>query len=470
LKRIRSRRAKVNETMIEKRDRVVKTQWAEDEAITAWGGLALVESLAHRTGLWSQARRRLPRRTRTEAGYDSTTVLASMIHGLLSGSRGTYAAEPLRQDEALRRLVGLEAGAPEEATVWRALGQWAERDGATALGDLQRRLCRRLIAQTPMAAMRVEGFTPLFLDGTWLEVGRDSQFEGAKFFDGAAKLMLSTLWVGPYLAAQSFAVEGQGEMTASLGLIDAVWRQVVAPAKLKASALFLIDALYGNQTALADIEARKEARYVAGAGGLAGVETTAAEQPETQWRRAAHADPKAWPESAWCVHGFMAADWPAPRTVVTHRWRPEGEMFFHYASVLTNLTPDDPRLIEMMRRCKIGFAEAVGRLYDRKGAMENQFKDALIDLGLHHPPCRELARNEVFYAVAALALDLAVGVRRIAMRGAEGAMRLWRLRREFFAVPARVARHARQMQARLYSTSNRLRSSFESAMARLACC
>lgn len=51
---------------------------------------------------------------------DSTTVLASMIHGLLSGARGTYAAEPLREDEPLKGLVGLEAGMPEEATVWRA--------------------------------------------------------------------------------------------------------------------------------------------------------------------------------------------------------------------------------------------------------------------------------------------------------------------------------------------------------------
>ena len=76
----------------------------------------------------------LPPRTSTGAGYDSTAVLAAMIHGLLSGARGTFAAEPLREDKALGRLIGLEAGVPEEATVWRALGQWAERGGKQALG------------------------------------------------------------------------------------------------------------------------------------------------------------------------------------------------------------------------------------------------------------------------------------------------------------------------------------------------
>lgn len=34
--------------------------------------------------------------------------------------------------------------------------------------------------------------------------------------------------------------------------------------------------------------------------------------------------------------------------------------------------------------------------------METQYKDALIDLGLHHPPCREHVRNAGFYAVATL--------------------------------------------------------------------
>ena len=145
-------------------------------------------------------------------------------------------------------------------------------------------------------------------------------------------------------------------------------------------------------------------------------------------------------------------------------------MFARYASVLTHLEPSDPRIVRLMNAERIHFAQAVWRLYDHKQAMENQFKDALSDLGLHHPPCRELARNEVFYAVAAWALNLAVGVRRIGLGRAEGAMRLWRLRREFFAIPARVAHHARQMKAQLYSTSNRLRRSFSAALERLAVC
>jgi len=456
--------------MIGKKDRVVKAQWAENEAVTAWGGLALAERLAHRTRLWSDCRKLMPSRTRTGAGYDSTAVAASMIHGLLSGSRGTYAAEPLREDMALRRLVGLESGVPEEATVWRALGQWAEGGGGEALGQIQRRQCRRLIQATPIRAMRHGGFIPVFVDGTWLEVGRRTKFEGAKTFDGATKLMLSTLWVGPYLAGQRFAPEGQGELTASLELIEPVWKELLKPTGLDKKVLFLADALYGNETGLKKFEACEGARYVVGAGGLADVERVAAEQPEAQWQTTGADERRGWAESATCVHLFQGLDWDRPRTVVTRRYRLENEMFPRYASVLTNLAPEDPRIVKRMRAERIDFAQAVWRLYDHKQAMENQFKDALIDLGLHHPPCRELARNEVFYAVAALALNLAVGVRRIGLERREGAMRLWRLRRVFFAIPARVAHHARQMQAQLYSTSNRLRASFTAALGRLAAC
>ena len=104
------------------------------------------------------------------------------------------------------------------------------------------------------------GFTAVFVDGRWLEVGRETKFEGTKVFHGAAKLRLSTLWVVPYLAGQGFAAQGQGELTTSMALIDPVWKEVIAPAGLSRSVLFLADALYGNDTALQGFEACPGAR------------------------------------------------------------------------------------------------------------------------------------------------------------------------------------------------------------------
>ena len=83
--------------------KAIKIDFA-DEAVTAFGGLALAERLALRAGLWRRLEQQLPERR----GYSWLTILKSVIVGLLSGSRATYAAEELRQDEALIALLGLE--------------------------------------------------------------------------------------------------------------------------------------------------------------------------------------------------------------------------------------------------------------------------------------------------------------------------------------------------------------------------
>ena len=75
-------------------------------------------------------------------------------------------------DEVIQQLVGLERGAPEEATVSRALRQIHDANGAAALGEVLRVGARRLIDRTPVGEMTHEGFAPIFVDGTWLEVGQ----------------------------------------------------------------------------------------------------------------------------------------------------------------------------------------------------------------------------------------------------------------------------------------------------------
>ena len=85
----------------------IKLEFA-DEKITAFGGLALCERLASRLGLWRSVGGELPRR---RGQYDWLTIVKSMVHGLLSGSRGTWAAQEVREEEALLGWLGL-AGAP----------------------------------------------------------------------------------------------------------------------------------------------------------------------------------------------------------------------------------------------------------------------------------------------------------------------------------------------------------------------
>jgi hypothetical protein len=160
-------------------------------------------------------------------------------------------------------------------------------------------------------------------------------------------------------------------------------------------------------------------------------------------------------------------------------------MIWNYAALLTDLTPR--ALAATLAARGVSFARAIWRLYDAKAGMETQFKDGLSDLGLHHPPCRRLAGNRGFYALGALAWTLGVAVDAVGGAGAargvrqrrDGTprarptprrMRLWRLRRELFTLPARVARHAHQLCVRILGTSPATRQLFERYWAQLSRC
>ena len=191
-----------------------------------------------------------------------------------------------------------------------------------------------------------------------------------------------------------------------------------------------------------------------------------------------------WSASGACVCWLQCADWPAKRLLVGRRFRREGEMIWNYAGALTDLREKDVR--PMLAR-GLSFARAMWRLYDAKAGMETQFKDGLSDLGLHHPPCRKHVRNAGFYAVGALAWLLGVAVDVLGGAGAERGntrrmdgderarrtpkrLRLWRLRRELFALPGRVTRHARELTVQLLGVGEATRRLFERYWGNLSLC
>ena len=192
------------------------------------------------------------------------------------------------------------------------------------------------------------------------------------------------------------------------------------------------------------------------------------------------ADPKrGWSSVALCQCWIQCEEWGEKRLLVGRRVVREGEMFPTYYGVLTNLTPERLGVVDGE-----DFLVRVWRLYDAKGRMALGYKDLLSDLNLHHPPCREQIRNAGFYAMATLAHSLAVGVQligesstkhherernrskrdgvpeRVRVRPRRG-MRVWRVMRRLFAVPARVASHARRLEVTLWGVSPQVQAQFQ---------
>jgi len=102
----------------------------------------------------------------------------------------------------------------------------------------------------------------------------------------------------------------------------------------------------------------------------------------------------------------------------------------------------------------------VWKLYSLKMGMEDRFKDLLIDLAGHRPPCQKLEKNRGYYALLSLAHNLARAVdliggaarrRELRKQGKRTTqkMRIATLRRHLFALPGFITVHAHKATIRL---------------------
>jgi len=447
-----------------------------DEKVTSFGGMVLQQRAAMRLRLWSILAHHLPERS---GDYSWLEVVQSMIAGLLTGARGTFVAEDLREDEALLELLGLP-GAPEEATVWRCLDGLGELTDAGVFQRVQTAWVRKILRLLPRRdLLECEGFLPVFADGSLLE--GSTRREGSKYIpQKGAGLMWATVFVGPLVARQALAKKGEGEESLIRSMLGEVVKEVLKPLKLQERALLLADSLHGDGPTLDEAE-RLGLHYVVGAGGLKKTHQTLRDLPESQWHDLGANKKRGWESSAVCQCWLQCDGWAHKRLLIGRRVRRQGEMFETYYGVLTNLTEAD-----LKNASGLDLIKRVWRLYDAKGRMELGYQELLSDLGLHHPPCREHRRNAGFYSVATLAHTLGAAVKLIGLQAdqkhqreqerlrekREGApprvhvrprrgMRLWRVRRRLFALPGRVSWHARRMKVTLLGVGPGVREQFE---------
>jgi hypothetical protein len=454
-------------TLQQKRTHTIKIEFS-DELVTSFGGLALAERMGQRLGIWSTLAGTLPER---RGEYDWTTCVKSVVFGLLSGGHGTYAAQAVREDAALLGLLDL-AGAPEEATVWRSLKQLGQYQADGRMAQVQAVAARRTLEKMDRPSLLFEGFARIFADGSLLEGSR--RREGTKYIKEKGNgLMWSAVFVGPVLAAQHLSREGEGEQSAVRAMLPQVKKHILKPLHLEGRALVLVDSLHGDGPTLTELEEMR-LHYIAGANKLEATAKTLAGQPELVWKDTGANKALGWSESSVCECWIQCAEWPEKRALYGRRWKREGEMIWNYSGVMSDLVEKDVR--GMMDR-GLSFLEAIWRLYDSKAGMETQFCDGLSDLGLHHPPCQEHERNAGFYAAAALAWVLGTATDAIGGQGGErgstvrqdgearkralpSRMRFWRLRRELFTLPGRVARHGHEMKVQLLGVCERVQNLF----------
>jgi hypothetical protein len=305
------------------------------------------------------------------------------------------------------------------------------------------------------------GFIFLFVDGSLLEV-TGKRFDSIKTMKGASGQMCVSAYVGKWLAACEFAREGEGEETVGRRLFTETVERVLKPSRLVKQTLLVADSLYGDGPTLDEVEKARHVRFIIGANDLDRARMQMEEAPEAMWRAARDGSGDQVMQM-W----LQCEDWPKKRLLVCRRWQCEGEFLWRHSAVLTNLDANDPRVTRLMADENLGFEEVVWRLYSHKQAMENHWKETLIDLGLHHPPCARAVVNAVFYNLAATAYNLSVFVREMAFGGKERGMRLWRFRQEVLHLAGRVVQHGRYVTAVLLDARDRPVMQLADGMSRL---
>jgi hypothetical protein len=440
------------------------------ENVTSFAGIVLTERLAMRLGLWGVLEKRLGRRRGSH--YSWVDVFKPMTVGLLTGSQGISAAESIKEDVSLKKLLSLKKIA-DQSQIWRIMEEVGHLEGRGEMRKVQTEWAKRIIRRVPINKIKRFGFVPVFGDGTLLE--GSARREGSKYIKGKGHGMLwNTCFIGPVLAMSHLSGKGEGENRYLRSALPELSSEILKPLKLHRDALILMDSLHGDEPTLQDIEACS-LKYIVGANKLSESKKILALMPESSWYKTEADQKQGIAESAVCSCWIQCPGWKEKRLLIGRRFRRDSELFREYSAVITNLDPEDVKHL-LKKNCP--YPQVVWKLYSMKSAMENHYKDALNDLGLHHPPSEKYLRNAGFYAMASLALLLGTAVELIGSKGRSSLslirkdatkrrrptpskMRLWRLRRTLFALPGRIAQHAKTLTVTLLGISPMIQRLFQ---------
>ena len=399
-----------------------------DLMLTDEGGISFISHLAKASGLVGMLEGLNGTLKKRRRGATEAQSLLAQVY-MLAKSKGHLSdLDDARQDPVFRVLTGL-GEMPGSRRMGEFLCRFREPDlvrlrelAVCWLGPLSSRVARRYRED--------QGFVPVFIDGTDIEVDGKC-FEGAKRgYRGVLHYQMHTVFVGNLMV--SVRLNG-GDCHATHG-----WRE-----QLDADALPLLsdesavwvradNAYYKGEFAeYCDAQGWDYSVSVTNGNCKSPVVNIACDMDDSQWE---------WlnEEEQAMYSYYRPSGWKRAATYVVIRRVKEGRQPLLYPVYTVILVSTD----------RLPISEAVCRHRGKQG-QENAFKGPLIDLDLHHPPCSSFAANQAYYLCGLLAQGLLRGLQYWLMPYDE-----WR--RSLRTIIKRVVQHP----AMLTSSSRRLRLAF----------
>ena len=398
---------------------------ASTQRLTSHAGLVLVRELADRLGVHALLDRVAVKKR--QRGYTPAQAILGLCETLIAGGECLDDIAVLRGDSAQALLRG--HGLPDPST----LGRFLRRFSLGHLGQLNRALDEVFTRVHPLLDRET---VTLDLDATYIEhhgpVGSRQGTRGT--YKGKVcwhPLLCFVGETGEWLHAKL----RNGHAAASTGasrFLDECLRRLPAGGRLFLRA----DEGFWGQDFFADLE-RRAITYAVGAPLIASVRARISEIAERDWQPSCYRDDSEVASFCW-----KPKSWKRKRRFIVRRDPVEaGEQLslegreWHYWVIVTN---DDERS-----------ADELELWHRAKANLENQIKEAKLNLGLDNLPCTSFHANWAYLLVTLLAFNLLCWLKLLALPERERSSYAKRLRFRFIAVAATVGRSGRTIVLRL---------------------
>lgn len=369
-----------------------------------------------------------------ERGARDEEVLLSLIFCLAQGDGHLCDVDRLASDETQTTLVGL-GRVPGSRRVSEYLSRFDAR-AVESLRGVAQEAAGEIVREVADHAAATAGYVPVFADGTAIEVTGE-HFEGAApGYDETTQYWLHSVFVDRLWVSQRLH---EGGVDVAKGALEQL-EETAAMLEGRGAVWLRADNAYYQKGVVEFCQAH-------GWGYSISVTHGTFKQPLR--RGMEDLPPTAWEwindfeQAAWIVH--KPSGWKNKQSYVvvrTHEERGQRLLLARHTYILCS----DPTL---------PLTEAVKRHRGKQG-QENAQKGPLIDLDLHHPPCRRLQANRAYYTLGQIAQILLVTAQyRLLPKPARGhALRT--ILRDFVRVAGKLVFHARRWTLLFSKTAFRL--------------
>ncbi len=354
-----------------------------DAKMTGMAGSLFVARLANQLKLPDLLEEHI-RLKKRDRGCNDKDSLLGLIHNFCAGNGKLSDMDALRADKPAVSLLGLE-----DVRSSKRMGEYLtlfNADAVKALYTVAHSLCQQIAPDIIRHFIEQKEYLPVFLDGTEIEVtGRN--FEQADVgYSGNKQYWLHNIFIGHLWVS--------GRLNPGASDVCIGWKEQlendVAPLIDQGMPVWarMDNAYYRKEV----VEWFEQKRWdfsvsVTNSNNCRPVLDCIEGLPDSAWTpiRSDRTE-----EAIFSYH--KPAKWQREQTyVVTRRWH-DGKQWLlepRYCVILVNRS--DLPLEELVRR------------HREKQGQENAQKGPLIDLDLHHPPCRKFHANQAFYACGQIA-------------------------------------------------------------------